>query len=35
MLKRSCQQSKSMILNLLPGCYNIKEIAQQFLTGER
>ena len=35
MLKRSCQQTKSKILVLLQGCYNIKEIAAQFLTEER
>ena len=35
MLKRSSQQSKSVILHLLLGCYNIKEIAEQFLTDKR
>ena len=31
MLKRSCQQSKSMILDLLQGCYSIEKIAKRFL----
>ncbi len=31
MLKHSCQQSKSVILDLLLGCYSIEKIALQFL----